>query len=73
MGFSCQLHYGTVPLIICVLSEVFSKWRQEEDPLKNLYLDIKPENKRSSGKKGGYCVKEGCYGSDCLTVDTNIF
>jgi len=60
VGFSYQPHYGTVPLTICVLLEVLSKWRRKEDAFKNLYLDIKPENKEiCSGKKERYCMKEG--------------
>lgn len=57
-----------------LLVEVFAKWRQKEDPFRNLYLDIKPENKEVQEKKKGVMIMIN-YHSDnyVFLVDRNTY
>lgn len=55
-----------------VLVEVFAKWRQKEDPFRNLCLDIKPGLKGVQEKKKGVMIMINYHSdSDVFLVDRN--
>lgn len=55
-----------------VLVEVFAKWRQKENPFRNLCLDIKPGLKGVQEKKKGVMIMINYHSdSDVFLADRN--